>query len=194
MFAELDITSNFSFLTGASHPEEYVARAAELGVGALAIADVNSVAGIVRAHVAAREIAREIALRTAAEARDGPIGPPLPPGHPHRRGALLTCVPRLIPAARVVTRAGLAVTVLPCDRAAWGRLARLLTLGRRRAGKGECDLGLEDLAGARRGRGAADPPAAGTTDAGRRGRVAAGGGPPDPPLPRRLCPGDGPRI
>ncbi|MBL9060039.1 MAG: PHP domain-containing protein, partial [Mangrovicoccus sp.] len=145
MFAELDATSNFTFLTGASHPEELVARAAELGLEAIAIADVNAVAGIVRAHVAAREIAREIRLRAAAEARDGPVGPPLPAGHPHRRGRLLSCVPRLIPAARVVTRCGVAVTVLPRDRAAWGGLSRLLTLGRGRAGKGACDLGPEDL-------------------------------------------------
>lgn len=47
-FAELSATSNFTFLTGASHPEEYVDRAGLLGIGALAIADVNSVAGIVR--------------------------------------------------------------------------------------------------------------------------------------------------
>ena len=49
-FVELSATSNFTFLTGASHPEEMMRRAAELGMPALAIADVNSVAGIVRAH------------------------------------------------------------------------------------------------------------------------------------------------
>jgi len=54
MFAELDITSNFTFLTGASHPEEYIDRAALLGLPAIAIADENSVAGIVRAHTRAR--------------------------------------------------------------------------------------------------------------------------------------------
>jgi DNA polymerase-3 subunit alpha/error-prone DNA polymerase len=145
MFAELDATSNFTFLTGASHPEELVARAADLGLEAIAIADVNSVAGIVRGHVAAREIARDLALRAAAEARDGPVGPPLPPGHPHRRSPLLTVTPRLVPAARVVTRCGFAVTVLPRDRTAWAGLCRLLTLGRRRAVKGACDLGPEDL-------------------------------------------------
>jgi DNA polymerase III alpha subunit len=48
-FAELSVTSNFTFLTGASHPEEMMRRAAELGLPALAIADDNSVAGIVRA-------------------------------------------------------------------------------------------------------------------------------------------------
>ncbi|MCA3441992.1 MAG: error-prone DNA polymerase [Rhodobacter sp.] len=115
-FAELSVTSNFTFLTGASHPEEMMRRAADLGLPALAIADDNSVAGIVRAHVEAREIAR-------------------------RGGA----APRLIPAARIVTRDGLAVTLLPRDRAAWGRLCRLLTDGRRRAAKGDCELFTEDV-------------------------------------------------
>ena len=59
MFAELDITTNFTFLTGGSHAEEYMERAALLGLGAIAVADENSVAGIVRAHTAAKEIARQ---------------------------------------------------------------------------------------------------------------------------------------
>jgi error-prone DNA polymerase len=50
--------SNFTFLRGASHPEELVARAAELGLAAIAIADRNSLAGVVRAHVALREMKR----------------------------------------------------------------------------------------------------------------------------------------
>ncbi len=115
-FVELSATTNFTFLTGASHPEEMMERAGELGMAGLAVADANSVAGIVRAHARAREMAR-----------DG--GPQV----------------RLIPAARIVTREGLVATALPCDRAAWGRLCRLLTLGRRRAPKGQCDLGVEDL-------------------------------------------------
>ena len=115
-FIELSATSNFTFLTGASHPEDYVLRAAELGFDAIAIADVNSVAGIVRAHTKARELAR-----------DG--GPKL----------------RLIPAARIVVEGGFSVTALPQDRTGWGRLCRLLTLGRRRAPKGQCHLTLQDL-------------------------------------------------
>ena len=115
-FVELSALSNFTFLTGASHPEDYVLRAAELGLEAIAIADVNSVAGIVRAHTRARELAR-----------DG--GPRV----------------RLIPAARMVTLEGFTATALPRDRAAWGRLSRLISLGRRRAVKGDCDLGLQDL-------------------------------------------------
>src|SRR6185437_2236616 len=54
-YAELDVTSNFSFLRGASHPDELVYRAAELGHVAIAVTDINSVAGVVRAHQAAKE-------------------------------------------------------------------------------------------------------------------------------------------
>ena len=54
-YAELHCVSNFSFLRGASHPEELAARAAALGYTALAITDECSLAGVVRAHVAAKE-------------------------------------------------------------------------------------------------------------------------------------------
>ena len=115
-FVELSALSNFTFLTGASHPEEMILRASEMGMPALAVADVNSVAGIVRAHTKARELAR-----------DG--GPKV----------------RLIPAARIILTDGFQVTCLPRDRAAWGRLCRLLSLGRLRAEKGSCTLDLPDL-------------------------------------------------
>jgi DNA-directed DNA polymerase III PolC len=176
MFAELDATSNFTFLTGGSHPEEYMERAALLGLPALAIADENSVAGIVRAHTHAREIARQVRLRAEAEAQ-GPIGPPAPedppegwsprrpfddyPGGSLRRktpvarfetvppkptpSADIRTAPRLIPAARIVLRDGFTATALPRDRAAWGRLCRLISTGRLRADKGTCDLALGDL-------------------------------------------------
>ena len=172
MFAELDITSNFTFLTGGSHPEEYMERAALLGLPAIAIADENSVAGIVRAHTHAREIARQVKLRAEAEAM-GPIGPPLPEGwspkrpfddypgssqrrkHPIARfetipdrpapSAAIRTAPRLIPAARIVLRDGFTATALPRDRAAWGRLCRLISTGRLRADKGTCDLRMDDL-------------------------------------------------
>ena len=54
-FAELACMSNFSFLRGASHPEELVVMAKKLGLSGLAITDRNSVAGVVRAHMAAKE-------------------------------------------------------------------------------------------------------------------------------------------
>ena len=54
-YAELAVSSNFSFLRGASHADELVDRAAELGLGAISCADLNTLAGIVRAHVAAKQ-------------------------------------------------------------------------------------------------------------------------------------------
>ena len=68
MFVELSATSNFTFLTGGAHPQEYIQRAAFMSMPALAVADENSVAGIVRAHSAAREIGRVVAERQALEA------------------------------------------------------------------------------------------------------------------------------
>ena len=141
MVAELCITSNFTFLTGGSHPEEYIDRAALLGISAIAIADENSVAGIVRAHQAAREIARTVRLR-----REAPeIGPPRPDDIPPAPGAAILNVPRLIPAARIVLEDGFTVTALPHDRAGWGRLCRLISKGRLRAEKGHCQLRFDDL-------------------------------------------------
>ena len=141
MFTELNITSNFTFLTGGSHPEEYMRRAALLGMSAIAIADENSVAGIVRAHTQAREIARAVRLR-----REVPlIGPPAPPDLPKPPSADIYNAPRLIPAARIVLTDGFTVTMLPRDRAAWGRMCRLISVGRLRAEKGSCQLRIEDL-------------------------------------------------
>ena len=54
-YAELHCISNFTFLRGASHPDELVKRAKELGYHALALTDECSLAGVVRAHAAARE-------------------------------------------------------------------------------------------------------------------------------------------
>ena len=64
-YAELHCKTNFSFLEGASHPDELVVRAAELGYHALAITDRNSLAGVVRAHVAAKD--RRLKLLIGAE-------------------------------------------------------------------------------------------------------------------------------
>ena len=146
MFAELCITSNFTFLTGASHPEEFMQRAASLGLTAIAIADQDTVAGIVRAHATAREIARQVAERQAHLATHGIIGPPDPARAPEDQGPRFTC-PRLIPAATLHLAEGLVLTALPENRTGWAHLCRLLTLGRRRAPKGGCDLRLTDLEG-----------------------------------------------
>ncbi|MGD0564772.1 MAG: error-prone DNA polymerase [Roseiarcus sp.] len=115
-FAELATTTNFSFLRGASHPEELVARAAELGLTGIGVADRNTLAGVVRAHVYARENRAAI-------------------------GAL-----RVVTGARLSFGDGAPdMLAYPRDRAAYGRLCRLLTKGNLRAPKGECHLNFEDL-------------------------------------------------
>lgn len=110
-YVELQVTSNFSFLRGASHPDELVLTAAALGYDTIALADRNSFAGIVRAHLAARQAGLHLVIATRLVPRDGPE-----------------------------------VLCFPTDRAAYGRLCRLLTLGKRRAAKGDCDIGLDDIA------------------------------------------------
>ena len=109
-YAELQVTTNFSFLRGASHPEEMVRTAAELGLAAVAVSDRNTLAGVVRAHVAAREAGMRLVVGARLDLVDAPS---------------LLC--------------------LPSDRTAYGRLSRLLTIGRRRAPKGSCEIGLADL-------------------------------------------------
>ncbi|SPF79598.1 error-prone DNA polymerase [Pseudoprimorskyibacter insulae] len=142
MYAELSALSNFTFLTGASHPEEYMERASLLGIGAVAIADENSVAGIVRAYTQGRVIARELQDRQDLEAAQGLIGPPCPKGL--ARPAQMIA-PRLIPGARLVLACGMQMTALVATRQGWASLCRLLSKGRLRAAKGDCDLRLEDL-------------------------------------------------
>ncbi|MCU9836424.1 error-prone DNA polymerase [Ruegeria sp. WL0004] len=145
MYAELSITSNFTFLTGASHPEEYMERAVLLGLPAIAIADDNSVAGIVRAHTRAREIARRVQERLDWEAAHTPIGPPCPAHLPKPPSFPVHAVPRLIPAARLLFTDAPPVTVLPVNRQGWASLCRILSTGRLRAEKGDCILHLSDL-------------------------------------------------
>ncbi len=70
-YAELHCLSNFTFLRGASHAEELVARAQALGYGALAITDECSFAGVVRAHVAARQHGLKLIIGTEVQIDDG---------------------------------------------------------------------------------------------------------------------------
>jgi error-prone DNA polymerase len=119
-YAELCCTSNFTFLRGASHPEELITRAAALRLTGVAITDHNSLAGVVRAYSALKELRRELG-----------DGAPLP---------------KLIIGARLVLRdSDTHWIALPQDRAAYARLTRLLTLGKQRAPKGACYLDLCDL-------------------------------------------------
>jgi len=71
-YTELQVTSNFSFLRGGSHPEELVEQAALLGYKAIAIADHNTLAGIVRAHVAAKKVGIRLIIACHLKLIDGP--------------------------------------------------------------------------------------------------------------------------
>jgi len=148
-YAELCVTTNFTFLTGASHPEEMVTRAAELGLEAIAITDRNSLAGVVRAYAALKALRREAdeaAIRIRSQHRIDPcsrqeVGQATPIARPEAPR-----LPRLITGCRLVLRdSPVEWLALPCERAGYQRLTRLLTLGKRRAGKGECHLDLADL-------------------------------------------------
>jgi len=108
-YAELHAISNFTFLRGASHPEELVERASALGYRALALTDECSLAGVVRAHQEAK--AKGLKLLIGSEFRV----------------------------------AGRLLVVLATDRVGYGQLCTLITRGRRRAGKGEYQLTLDDF-------------------------------------------------
>lgn len=147
-YAELCTTTNFTFLTGASHPEELILRAAELGLAAIAITDRNSLAGVVRAYSALKELKREateaIGIRssqTMDSSSRQKFGHSVELARPD--GAHL---PKLIVGCRLVLRnSPVDWIALPQDRPAYARLSRLLTLGKRRAQKGECHLDLADV-------------------------------------------------
>ena len=110
-YAELDVTTNFTFLRGGSHPEELVATAKALGLDAIAVTDSNTLAGVVRGHLAAKEVGIKFIVGARLDLQDAP-----------------------------------SLLAFPRDRAAYGRLCRLLTLGQRRTEKGQCTLYLDDVA------------------------------------------------
>ncbi len=153
-YAELGVTTNFTFLTGASHPEEMITRAAELGLKAIAITDRNSLAGVVRAWTALKELRceaeKEVHIRSQHQI-DSCSRQEI--GHPQPITAPKTIrLPQLIVGCRLVLRdSSVDWLALPRDRAAYQRLTRLLTLGKRRAEKGECHLDLGDMLGACQG-------------------------------------------
>jgi error-prone DNA polymerase len=119
-YAEIGITTNFSFLRGGSDPRAYVQEASGLRLPVIGIADHNTLAGVVRAY-------KEL-------------------GHPDVKHA-----PKLLIGSRLVLMDGTPdILVYPRDRAAYGRLCRLLTRGKRgedtdKTEKGECHLDLDDL-------------------------------------------------
>src|SRR5579871_3763646 len=115
-YAELHCCTNFSFLEGASHPDELVSQALELDYAALAITDRASLAGVVRAHEAAWD-------------------------KEEKKYKL-----KLIIGATVAPVDSAPLVLWATDRAAYGRLASLLTHARRSAPKGEYHLSFADIA------------------------------------------------
>ena len=116
-YAEIGITTNFSFLRGGSHPQDYVHEASSLRLAAIGIADHNTLAGVVRAY----------------SELDNPEVEHKPK--------------LLIGARIVFMDETPDILVYPCDRAAYGRLCQLLTRGKMGADveKGECHLTFSDL-------------------------------------------------
>ena len=167
-YAELCVTTNFTFLTGASHPEELVVRAAELGLSAIAITDHNSLAGVVRAWSAMQELKREateaLKIRSHHKVDSSSrqaVGQPEQLAKPQA-----IALPKLITGCRLVLRdSSVDWIALPQDHAAYKRLTRLLTLGKRRAEKGDCELYSKDMLAACRGMILIALPQAGLDDA-----------------------------
>jgi DNA polymerase III alpha subunit len=120
-YAELQVTTNYSFLRSGSHPGELVFQAANLGHYAIGIADRNTLAGVVRAYSAVKEYYDET-------------------GIPETHWI------KLLIGARLETRDGYSLLAYPMNLDGYKRLSRLLSQGNRDAAKGECDLVFKDLA------------------------------------------------
>ena len=122
-YTELSIKSNFSFLKGGSHPEEYVHRAVNLGLESFAITDENSVSGIVRAHNELKKIKSTISKK-------------------HDNNFIVT---RLIPGTEINSHEGLTITALAKNRIGWANICRLLTKGKSKEKKGVCKITINDI-------------------------------------------------
>src|ERR671912_559336 len=123
IYAELHCLSNFSFLRGASHPAELVGTAAELGYAGLALTDECSVAGVVRAHTAAKELPLKLVV-----------------------GSELTIGAHMAASGTAVAGDGFTVVALAENRHAYAALCALISRARRAAPKGEYRLSRDDVA------------------------------------------------
>jgi error-prone DNA polymerase len=110
-YVELHCKTNFSFLCGASHPDEMVERAVELGYAGLAITDQTSLAGVVRGWIPAKELGLPFLIGSEISPVDGP-----------------------------------SLVLWATDRAAYGRLCRLISRARLRCEKGHSEVRWDDVA------------------------------------------------
>ncbi len=114
-YVELDCRSNFSFLEGGSKADELIVQAYAQGLTGIGFADRNTLAGVVRGHRALRELKESDTPETVAlRERFGPV------------------TLRYLVGSRLVFEDGAELIVYPRDRAAYGRLSRILTLGKSR--------------------------------------------------------------
>ncbi len=120
-YTELQVTTNYSFLRSGSHPGELALQAVELGHTAIGITDRNTLAGVVRAYAALKEYYEDHPTPSEQQTK-------------------------LLVGCRIETRDGYSLLAYPTDLGAYKRLSRLLTVGNRRAAKGQCDLTFDDLA------------------------------------------------
>ena len=120
-YAELQVTTNYSFLRGGSHPGELVFRAASLGHNAIGIADRNTLASVVRAYAAVKDFYEDTAI-------------------PQENWI------KLIVGARLETLDGYSLLAYPMDLEGYKRLSRLLTVGNRRlTDRRQCEITFDDL-------------------------------------------------
>ena len=119
--------SNFSFLEGASHPEELVEQAHAFGLPALALTDRDGVHGVVRAHVKARELGVRLIVGSEVTVSDAAADPAAAGTGPDQPPALSTCV------------------LLAANRTGYANLCRLITAGRLRRPKGESRVTWPEL-------------------------------------------------
>src|SRR6476660_1174757 len=120
-YAELQVTTNYSFLRGGSHPGELVFQAASLGHNAIGIADRNTLAGVVRAYSAVKEFYEDTAI-------------------PEENWI------KLLVGARLETLDGYSLLAYPMNVEGYKNMSQLLSEGNREAEKGECDLTFDMLA------------------------------------------------
>ncbi len=133
-FFEIGAKTNFSFLEGASKPEEMVVQAAVLKLGGLGIADRNSVAGVVRAYAQAKAILKKFERMKAGLLEE------------REKKDIIPDPIRFQPGARLVFADGTPdILAYPRDRQGWAHLCRLLSAGNLRAEKGKCILSEADL-------------------------------------------------
>jgi error-prone DNA polymerase len=152
-FVELGVTTPFSFLRGASDAIELVLSALDMGMDAIGVADLNTLAGVVRMHSACQGAGLrpligcrlEVSLERPSTPRPCSGEPSL--GTSGQRGPLAlvaATTPSLVPSD--VEGRSATLLAYPRDREGYARLSRLLSLGKMRSDKGECDLTLAEVA------------------------------------------------